>query len=265
MSFRNARFAFIAFMLGTAAACGAFQRFSALSRVPELPVVIDGKIYDWRGKLYVIEDVPVAFGFLNDKENLYVCLLAEDAETRTQILRRGLTVWIDPRGGRAKTLGIKFPIGQTPGQRAPAGEKAEAGTGVAPEGRMNELEIIRSDERTSQRMSLDQARGIEVTAVPSASQLVYELKIPLLATGEGAIAVGAEPGKTIGVGFEMGKFQESPRPGGRGGGGGGMTGGMGGMGGRGRGGMGGGMGGYGRGPVLPEDLKLWAIVKLSES
>lgn len=111
-------------------------------------------------------------------------------------------------------------------------------------------------------MKIEEAKGIEVKAVPSSGLLIYELKIPLVQTEQHPFAVGAQPGKTIGVGFETAKFDPSQMrqrraggtPGGRG---------MPPMGGgRSRGGMGG-MGEFGRGPQMSESLKIWAKIKLA--
>ena len=247
-------------------ACSSVRTFSTESRLPEQPLTVDGKIDDWQGKLLLVEDPPLAVGFLNDAENLYVCLLANEPQMRDQIMRSGLTVWFDPNGGRTKALGIKFPLGESPRQGSASGERSEGAVQGGMEARSNELEITRPGERTPQIFGIDQAKGIDIKAVPSASELVYELKIRLLPTDNDSIAVGAGAGKTIGVGFEVGKFVPNVGKGaqGRSGAAGGAGSGMPGMGGgRGRGGIGG-MGGIGQGQALPEEWKLWASVRLTQ-
>ena len=126
---------------------------------------------------------------------------------------------------------------------------------------LNELEIVRSDKDEPEKMEVAKAKGIGIKVLPSRAGLVYELKIPLAGSDESPIAIGTEPGKTVGIGFETGKLDfgaMARRPGGMPGGrmppiGGGM--GRGGIGGMGR------MGG--RGFEMPEDIKIWATVKLS--
>ena len=178
-------------------------------------------------------------------------------------MRSGLIVWFDPKGGKKKALGIKFPIGMSPGEGPmPRGDygddEEEPGFKKPGEENLNELEIIRSENEEPEKMEVAEAKGIEIKALPSRGGLIYELKIPLVRSDENPIAVGAEPGKTIGVGFETGKFdfnRMSRRPGRMPG-----TGGMppmgGGMGRGGMGRMGGGM------PQMAEELKIWATVKL---
>jgi len=256
--------AFLAWGLG---ACSSVKTFTTQSRPPERQVVVDGRSDDWAGNLFIVEDEGITLGFLNDKDNLYICLRAEEISTRGQIMRSGLTVWFDPKGGKKKTLGIKFPLGISPGEwPSPRGEygdeEEEPGFRRPGEENLNELEIIRSDKDEPEKMELAEAKGIEVKVLPSRAGLVYELKIPLVGSDENPIAVGAGPGVTIGIGFETGKFDfnSMPRRPGRMPG----TGGMPPMG----GGMGrGGMGGMGRmgGPMpqMAEELKIWATVKLS--
>ena len=99
------------------AGCSTFNTFLTDSRLPDHQIIIDGKSDDWRGELYIAENERVSLGFLNDQENLYVCLLAENNFTRNQIMMQGLTVWFDPQGGKKKALGIKFPLGMPAAER----------------------------------------------------------------------------------------------------------------------------------------------------
>ena len=56
-------------------------------------------------------------------------------------------------------------------------------------------------------MTLEQAqeKGLEVRVDFSEESFVYELKIPLVGSGSQPLAIGVNPGKTIGIGFETGK------------------------------------------------------------
>ncbi len=240
------------------AGCGTIKTFLIDSQPPVRDIAIDGKTEDWTGHLIIIGNERVSLGLLNDRDNLYVCLLAEDDFTRSQILMQGLTVWFDPQGGKKKRLGIKYPIGLPPGERRTPGmgEDPEGpGFDKLPEKLLTELEIIRPENDAPQKLNLAEAKGIELTAVSSAGLFAYELKIPLRRTGQHPIAVGAEPGKTIGLGIETGKLDLSRMPRGRSGGvpsvgglppGGGMRPGA----------------GFGQGPQMLEGPKFWIIVRL---
>jgi len=250
----------LALTLGLAG-CATFNTFSTESRALDHQVIVDGKTEDWQGDLFVAEGERIELGFLNDRENLYVCLLTTDNFVRAQILMQGLTVWFDPKGGTDKVFGIKFPVGLPPGERKmPLGDNPEGPEfETLPKVPMTEMEIIRSEKEPIQKLNVAEAQGIEVKVVPSSGLIVYELKIPLVKTEQHPIAVGVEPGKTIGIGFETPKFDPSQMPRRR----------VGGIPGGGRPPMGGGagqegMGGYGRGFQLPEGLKMWAIVSLAQ-
>ena len=241
--------------------CQTFNTFSTESRPLDHQVIIDGKTEDWQGDLFVAEGERIELGFLNDRENLYVCLLTTDNFVRAQILTQGLTVWFDPKGKTDKVFGIKFPVGLPPGERKmPLGDNPEGpDLENLPKVPMMEMEIIRSEKEPVQKLNVAEAKGIEVKVVPSSGLIVYELKIPLVKTELNPIAVGAEPGKTIGIGFETPKFDPSQMSRRR----------VGGTPGGGRPPMGGGtgqegMGGYGRGFQMPEGLKIWAIVSLAQ-
>jgi hypothetical protein len=256
--------------------CRSFSTFSIDSRMPGRDIVIDGRSDDWAGQTYTIGEGEVSLGFMNDGESLYVCLLSGDKAVRSQIMRGGLTVWLDPNGGEKKTFGIRFPVpaadrkppeGRT--QEPPAeGGKENPNAAMIPGADTAELEIIASENGAPRRLALDDAGGIEVAIEPSSGFLVYELKIPLARSEGHPFSVGAAPGGVVGIGFETGKIDRKKDPRGEGDGRpgegemppmrGGIEGGMN----RGRGGLGPGMAPRME-PDLPKDLKLWAFVRLA--
>lgn len=257
-------------LLSGLAGCSSFTTYKTESLPLVKEVAIDGKTDDWLGALSIIEGGSVSVGFRNDRENLYVCLMVEEESLQAQIMRQGLTLWLDPRGGTSKVLGIRYPLGLPRGEtpEEPRGEPEKPPSEGYPEEAMSRLEIIRSPKETPQRMEIAEVRGIEVIAVPSRGLLVYELKIPLVQTESRLIAVGAQPGQTIGIGFETPKPERGqmpgPQSGGMPGGGGGRPGGGGmppmggGRGARPGGGPGGGMMGG-----MPSGLRVWTLVHLS--
>ncbi len=252
------------------AGCAGFKMFRLESRAPARPIVVDGKNDDWRGSLYFSVESQISLGFTNDAENLYICLSVTDPYKRNQIIMNGLVVWFDPKGGKAKSFGLKFPLGLQPGETPmrpeipdmrdmPGGFPDEELSPEVSSESWTELEIINPKNQMPLKMKIEEAQGLEVKASAPAGMLIYELKIPLRKTPQTPWAVGAGAGQAVGLGFESLKSQtRGMSRGGYAGGGGGRTG----MGGRpGMGGMGG-RGGFGRGIEVPEDLKIWAIVKL---
>jgi hypothetical protein len=235
-------------------------------------LAIDGKAGDWGGHLRVVEKTPYAVGVLNDGENLYVCLRGDGAPGAGGLFRRGMIVWLDPKGGKDKYVGIRFPIGvemddlQAPEERFndPSMEgRRPRGLPANPDN-PDEVEILGPGRDEKTRMKVEELRGIQVALSRAPAGFVYELKIPLKSAENAPFAIGTEPGRVIGVGFEPGEMTRGMM-GNRGGMGGmGGRGGMGGMGGRGGmpGGPGGTMGGRGMGE-LTEPFNAWLKVTLA--
>jgi len=254
-------------------ACRSYKTFSVESQPPVQPITIDGRSDDWSGNLYILEEELVSLGFLNDRENLYICLLAENDALGIRMMQNGLTVWFDPAGGKKKALGIRI----LPGPRPEGGLMAEpkkdrrgidASKDEPRGGFQNEIEIIDAESGGIRKFDPENAGGIDIKAFPSSSFFVYELKIPLVRSGRFPIAVGASPGNKIGIGFETKKGNSRERPGpedgGMGGGGGRPPMGGGIPGGRGR--PGGPMGGMRGGePQMFRDLKIWVLVQTANA
>lgn len=249
-----------------AAACKTFNTYSADSRPVSRPITVDGKTDDWQGDLYVVPNERLSIGFLNDQEYLYVCLLSSDATIRSQIMVQGFTLWFDPKGGKEKAFGIRYPLGSPSAQPPRAGEIKEPPP--ADPSTLDQFDVVKSEKEPAQRMDFSQAKSLELKVASSTGLIVYEMKIPLAAGANNPVAVGAAPGKTIGIGFETGKVDISKMPRGERGGtpGGGEGTGRPPMGGAGGGQTGeGGRGGVDMRGGLAESLRVWAFVQLSMS
>ena len=255
----------------------------------ERTIVIDGDDGEWQDVRHVLEKENLVYGIFNDADYLYLYFNLSDRARQMQIARSGLTVWLDPNGGKGKTFGIRYPLAMTEtdlpegrpgfsgsgrGGRRGGGRSRGGGAALDPGqlARLMERLVARDDfeilgplEDQLTRSSGLNTAGIEVAASWSDGRLIYELKVPL-ARGDGyAYAVGARADKPLGLGLE------APLPDigagfGRRGGLGDFGGGLGG-GGRGggfRGGRGGGFrGGRPGGISRPEPLKLWARLRLA--
>jgi hypothetical protein len=272
--------------------CGSLEMESEWR---EQEIVVDGKSDDWVGILPYFEEKNISAGVQNDDNFFYMCMIIDEPPLRNQIMTQGLRLWFDPEGGDEKAFGIKYPLGLSmlrPDREFTDKEREkmrETGRPQAPdrapdqerrqqifERTLGELEILSAGIDEGIRMAVEEAKGIEIRLKMYNAQVVYECKIPLLASEGMPYVIKAHSGDAIGVGLE------SPQPdlqgmrgrtgggmpsaGGRGGGvpgGGSMTGsGRGGMGG-GMAGMPGGRGGRGGNRQLPEEVKVWASVQLA--
>ena len=246
-------------------ACGTLDVASVWS---DAGITIDGLTDDWRGRLYDVKDTGVSFGVQNDDRFVYVCLRAADRRAAAQILRAGLIVWFDPKGGKDKVLGVHYPLepdgDELPGLSRGAGgqdENARRERRQALAERREEIEILGPGRDETIRLKKDELKGIEAAFANAGGVFAYEVKVQLAAGPDSPYAVGLKSGNQVGIGFD------SPRPdvllGRRGAGGRTPGGGMGGrMGGR---GMGGGMIGVGGGRGGVQQLKVWLKAALARS
>ncbi|KAA0220831.1 hypothetical protein EDS67_29210 [candidate division KSB1 bacterium] len=236
-------------------------------------ITVDGKQQDWDGALVFADKEKIAVGLMNDRDDLFACLVVDDREVQASIMRRGLIVWFDATGKKDKTFGIHFPLSRFSlgPPMLPRSESEEPQKDLA--SMPTEMEILGPGKDDRQRLPLDKARGIDLNINRDNGVLIYEIRIPLRHGADRPYAIGANPGDKIGIGLETPEFDrkemrermrsgmgERPR--------GGMSGGRpgGGFGGGGRGGGMGRPGGPGgQRPELPESLKVWTKVQLAAS
>jgi hypothetical protein len=226
--------------------------------------------------------LPVSVEVANDDAFLYLRLASSDPTARQDLTRMGLIVWLDPKGGTKKHLGVQYPVfersaqpderdghshGGYGGRSGRSGGHGGGGEGEGDEphgfSAPDRVDIFGPGKDDARSLTREHVPGIEVAMTEDHGAVLYELKVPLATTEDHPYAVGATAGKTIGIGIETPKPQHASSEG-RGGGMGGMGGGMG-RGGGGYGGHGGGMGGGGhQGGEFqpPKPLSAWATVTL---
>jgi hypothetical protein len=187
--------------------CGG-KNFRSVWRDRE--VGIDGVPAEWQGTTTYIEDPNVAVGVMNDDDYLYVSLSTPVREVESQIVFRGLTVWFDPGGRKAKRFGIRCPVGMAMrpgefGRRAEREGNRKAGRDMIPENleaSTTFLEILGPDEDDRITLATAETPGIEVALGHQDGRFVYELKVPLRTDESHPYAIGVENGRPIGIGFE---------------------------------------------------------------
>jgi hypothetical protein len=268
------------------AVVSAADHLHLTSGTPAGAITIDGKHDDWSGDLTPVGSEPFAVQIVNDQNTLYLRLTASDPAVRNQIVRRGLVVWFDESGGTRKRLGIRYPVveagmggsdghrgGYGGGHRGGGSSGGSASGGAdAPAGPPddyeppNRIDILGPGKDDARSLTSDHASGVEAALRVSDGEVFYELKVPLVTSADHPYAINTTSGKTIGIGFETPKIEQSSGEAPHGGGGGyGRGGGMGGHGGMHGGGMHGGGGYQGGGYQPPKPLKVWATVSLSGS
>jgi hypothetical protein len=229
-------------------------------------IKVDGDESEWSGSMYYLEEQKVGLGLKNDTSDLYIIIKAADRNTQLQIMRTGLTIWLDAKGKKEKTLGIHYPIGmQDYGIPMVMGQKSEENKEERQKQftEMTEkIEILGPEKNERNRIARVNNSGIQASINDTLGIMVCELKIPLKKTDEFPYAIAAKAGDIISLGLETGEFKREKMKGnmhmGEG-----MPGGRGGMP-PGGGSPPGGMHPRGReGIKMPEQIKFWAQVTLA--
>ncbi len=228
-------------------------------------IVTNGSDDEWPGTpQYYDKEKRVVVKIMNDDDSIYICFSANDREVKKKLMMAGLTVWIDPEGGKERKYGVRLSMKPRGRPTKFSGENRERVTkedreriskeGPPPFEAPEKLEVIHPFADGPFDMTIEEARhaGVEVGVGQPNGRLVYEYRIRT--EGENFV-LSLDTGATVGIGIESGKMDKGKmmgKDGAHGGGGGGgygrRGGGMGGPGGGGMGGPGkGGMGGPGGG------------------
>jgi hypothetical protein len=253
-------------------------------------LTIDGKLGDWGSTLNYFEEQRVTLGVRNDQRYLYICVNSTDSGLLMRALVQGLEVWVDPSGGKAKSFGIRYPLGV----REMDFDIGHEGRRFDPrdlarkyEGGPDELRVFTGPGES--HLAKPGEGGIQVAMGRPENDLSCELRLPLSAREGEPNAIGARPGALLGIGFVIpeqghGSFRRglgspSGGPSGRGDGGDGSQGDDGEGEGSGNGDLGGGQPGggtgsedgprerggrMGRGSMMSGPLGLWVKVPLAE-
>lgn len=244
-------------------------------------IKVDGSQQDWQGNLRFVKSGEIGLGIANNADTLYYCAVTANQQIMREIVARGLTIWLDPNGGKAKTFGIRYPIGLNPSTERRTGtyrsfrrQRGIPDLGEILKQEVFEFELFEPDSTNTQAKTRNglpvplrlpthkNRQGIELQMKLTGDMLIYEASIPLddlpPATKRAAIAK-----KLIGIGVEttrMGAFRPRSRGGFSGGFGGGNRGGR-------PGGMTGGFprnrGQNFRSMSIPSPLEFWGTVRLA--
>ncbi|HVP37396.1 MAG TPA: hypothetical protein VMT04_10410, partial [Terriglobales bacterium] len=156
-------------------------------------VAIDGKEFEWSGSIYYLEDQKIGLGLQNDTSNLYILIKAADQIRQRQIIRNGLTIWIDATGKDKKSLGIHYPIGMQ--EYGIPEVKANPNTEFDTEQKnrfaemLREIEVLGPEKNDRNRIGKANNFGIEAALSDTLGVMIYELKIPLKSTSQYPYAI----------------------------------------------------------------------------
>ena len=262
--FRSQIAAFFCFLALILTGCSSSLELS--SKWTNQKFAISGDGSQWKDGTKFIAGPAVSVGFKNDNKYLYIGLITSSRATQLQMLFLGCTAWFDAEGKKNKTFGIQFPVsGLLQGRRFPTRanpEEIEQFINAVP----RQLVICGPGENEQHRISLRDARGVEAQLGYADGTLTYELKVPLQRSKEEPYAINADTTKPLLVGIETGDLAEAMKGQSGASSSSQSAGGRGQSGRRSGGGSGAGSGGgadQGSGSEIPEPLKHWITVHLS--
>jgi hypothetical protein len=188
----------ILFLLGASAAS---------AKPAELPlawaparVAVDGNGAEWApdfGTFFKSESVQV--GARSDSVRLYVLVRFRASTTRWAMpcAMTGLTLWLDPKAGTKKSLGLQLadgPVLELPGfgGRPPDGESMPARR--APRGRDGNLRLF-AEETTI--VARDGSDGPAAAFLDTGGMCTYEFTVPLDSSNDSLAGIGVQPGQAL--------------------------------------------------------------------
>lgn len=267
---------FIALAFSALFGCSSTEQIQSHSS--ENSVIIDGNDAEWRNHMHYYKDQNISVGVMHDTQNLYLCIGTQDESTEQMILKKGLNIWFDGKGGTDEVFGIHFPIRPKPNMSS---ENFQSSPRFSPENinsseegfnphqkpdfnkLLENIEIIQGENKDPIQLRLSQTGDLKIKMGKSDGATVVELQIPLKKSDANLYAISSDGQSPIGIGIVTAEMEEQMQQGPRGGGN-NQPGGAPGMGGN------PGMGGPPRGNMPPDHnndddsgIELWLMANLS--
>ena len=174
-------------------------------------IVVDGSYKDWGRSINYVKDDNIAFGFKNDKNNLYMAIVTADRSKIMKVLSGGLTVWISSDQDK---IGIEFPLKLDPGELQEI--KPMQNNSVAPFERgdrikaliqkNNQLQVIDKNNQLLYTGSANLGPDFVCKLNYDSNQLADEIKIPI-ANNEITQKVFSKDLRKINVSFVTGEIE----------------------------------------------------------
>jgi hypothetical protein len=208
---------FLSCMIG--AYLSSAQKNTVHSSWRDTLIAIDGDLSDWtRYPIHNDQKLKIQYSIVNDADFLYISMRTADEDLKTKILRAGMDIWFDIRGGHKQVTAIHYPLPsnatmeppdpesdrgmQTPepptvALTAPSGDMRTTGLLHIPDG------ILPADNLLDIRTAIHQATGT----------LTYELKIPFSTFYKESLSA-ADTLRAIAIGIVVSGLTLPPPPGG---------------------------------------------------
>jgi len=180
------------------------------------PLKIDGLNDDWEGQtLNSQKNLDVDYGFMNDPQNLYVLVIFKNPRYLSSINLTGMTIWFNSEDSKKKDYGLRFVSRLISADQYIALLEEKAGTvseAQKAQIRTNPRYMYFDHEGINKKsedapIHFSEAQGQVIPMFRHGTQekrAIYEFMIPFQRLAEIGAEIGAEPGKTLQIGFEWG-------------------------------------------------------------
>jgi len=178
------------------------------------PPNIDGSNSDWEGgTLTLNKKTQVDYAFRNDADNLYVLFIFNDPrQFMSTIVQTGMTLWLNPEGGKKKKYGIKFAIKTVSADDYIQIVEEMIGEPM-PEEKKQQIKAKESYQIFHNEVIDKKGEAPDIASGPAApafntsggrEKVVYEFKVPLKRDEANPVGIGVSSGGSLSIGFEWG-------------------------------------------------------------
>jgi len=190
----------ICFMLTPLLFSGCGSSLKLTSYWHDRGIGMKGDQADWNGAVSWVKDKQVAVGFFNDDTHLYIHFLSEKRMQFQPLLLRGLTLWVEPKDGSSKRIGIVYPTGvQRPLRVNQAGRREPGELAAIMKSSLHSIKLIRPDKKMH-ILPVETPGGVAGNVSGLPNRFFYELRLPL--KDPELTGLELDPGTTIKIGFE---------------------------------------------------------------
>jgi|GEM_PF-4738518 len=195
-----------AFLVSVILACSGAKILSTYSTGE---IMVDGNFQEWENRLTYLENKEINLGVSNDSTAVYFCITIADQGLRHRVFTQGVTLWIDPDGGRSEVFGIRYPIGLPPAlkQQMEPDLRNEPMRAI-PDYRKwidqlpRDLMLLVNGEEQATIPISGNARDLELALGFTHGNLIYEGKIPFSELGDIPVSELAS-GTQVGFGLAI--------------------------------------------------------------
>jgi hypothetical protein len=145
-------------------------------------VRIDGVMTDWSELTYVSKEVATSVA--NDREHLYFVVATSNPAVTTQIMRAGLAVYLDGKGGKRQTFGVRIPPIGT--RLAP--DNASSNPDEPP--LLSYFDILGPGDDDVRRVQVGELPGVAVMIGSHQGTFFLEVQVPLMDAKKGILGLG---------------------------------------------------------------------------